>query len=64
MFHIVFCLFYSCHIHLHPGFDFCDVENHCIIHIQWNLSCDATPFAPEKWPFKRGGLSPGVEIYS
>ena len=30
--------------------------------IQWNPSCEATPFAPEKWPFKRGGLSTGVEI--
>ena len=29
--------------------------------IQWNLSCEATPFAREKWPFKRGGLSSGVE---
>ena len=25
--------------------------------IQWNPSCEATPFAPEMWPFKRGGLS-------
>ena len=32
------------------------------IQIQWNPSCEATPFAPEKWPFKRGGLSSGVEI--
>ena len=24
--------------------------------------CEATPFASEKWPFKRGGLSSGVEI--
>ena len=30
--------------------------------IQWNPSCEATPFASEKWPFKRGGLSSGVEI--
>ena len=28
----------------------------------WNPSCEATPFAPEKWPFKRGGLSSGVKI--
>ena len=28
-------------------------------YLQWNLSCEATPFAPEKWPFKRGGLSSG-----
>ena len=36
----------------------------------WSLSiictvepaCEATPFASEKWPFKRGGLSSGVEI--
>ena len=31
--------------------------------IQWNPSCEATLFASEKWPFKRGGLSSGVEIY-
>ena len=30
--------------------------------IQWNPSCEATPFALEKWPFKRGSLSSGVEI--
>ena len=30
--------------------------------IQWNPSCEATPFASEKWPFKRGGLSSGVDI--
>ena len=30
--------------------------------IQWNSSCEATPFASEKWPFKRGGLSSGVKI--
>ena len=33
-----------------------------INHIQWNPFCEATPFASEKWPFKRGGLSSGVEI--
>ena len=33
-----------------------------IIYIQWNPSCEATPFALEKWPFKRDGLSSGVEI--
>ena len=27
-----------------------------------NPSCVATPFSPEKWPFKRGGLLSGVEI--
>ena len=32
------------------------------IYTQWNPSCEATPFALEKWPFKRGGLSSGVEI--
>ena len=32
--------------------------------IQWNPSCEATTFASEKWPFKRGGLSSGVEIYT
>ena len=30
--------------------------------IQWNPSCEVTPFVPEKWPFKRGGLLSGVEI--
>ena len=30
--------------------------------ILWNPSCEATPFAPERWPFNRGGLSSGVEI--
>ena len=30
--------------------------------VQRNPSCEATPFTPEKWPFKRGGLSSGVEI--
>ena len=29
--------------------------------VQWNPSCEATPFASEKWPFKRGGLSSGVK---
>ena len=32
------------------------------ISIQWNPSCEATPFAFEKWPFKRVGLSSGVKI--
>ena len=35
---------------------------HAYIHIQWNLSCETTNFASDKWPFKRGGLSSGVEI--
>ena len=30
--------------------------------IQWNPSCEATPFESERWPFKRRGLSSGVEI--
>ena len=30
--------------------------------IQWNPSCEVGAFAPEKWPFKRGGLSSVVEI--
>ena len=29
--------------------------------IQWNLSCEATSFSPEKWPFKRDDPS-SVEI--
>ena len=33
----------------------------CFYSLQWNPSCEATPFASEKWPFKRGGLSSGVE---
>ena len=32
------------------------------VRVLWNPSCEATPFAPEKWPFKMGGLSSGVEI--
>ena len=30
--------------------------------LQWNRSCEVTSLAPEKWPFKRGGLSLGVVI--
>ena len=30
--------------------------------LQWNPSCEATPFALEKWPFKRDGLTSEVEI--
>ena len=30
--------------------------------IQWNPSCKASPLTSEKWPFKRGGLSSGVEF--
>ena len=30
--------------------------------LQWNPSCEATSFASEKWPCKRGGLSSGVKI--
>ena len=30
--------------------------------IEWNPSFEATPFAPEKWPFKRGDLSSGLKI--
>ena len=37
-------------------------SNILYILLHWNLSCEATPFAPEKWPVKRGGLSSGVEI--
>ena len=33
-----------------------------IYQIQWNPSCGATPFASEKWHFKRGGLSLWVEM--
>ena len=33
-----------------------------IFNVQWNPSCKTTLFAPEKWPFKRGGLSSGVKI--
>ena len=39
------------------------VQRHVSLnYIQWNPSCEATPFASEKWPFKRGGLLSGVEI--
>ena len=37
-------------------------NSHSSIVIQWNPSCEATPFAPDKWPFKGGGLSSGVKI--
>ena len=30
--------------------------------VQWNPSCEATSFASEKWPFKRGGLLSGEKI--
>ena len=30
--------------------------------IQWYPSCEATPFAQEKGPFKRDGLLSGVKI--
>ena len=29
---------------------------------QWNPSCEVTPFASEKWPYKRGGHMSGVKI--
>ena len=32
------------------------------IKVQWNPSCEAISFAPEMWPFMRGGLSLGIEI--
>ena len=32
------------------------------IGLQWNSSCEATAFVSEKWPFKKGGFSSGVEI--
>ena len=38
------------HIHIH------------YLEVQWNPSCEATPVSSEKWPFKRGGLSSGLEI--
>ena len=33
-----------------------------VCYIQWNPTCETNPFASEKWPFKRGGLSSGVKI--
>ena len=33
-----------------------------ILIIQWNPSCEASPFAPVKRPFKRGDLMSGVDI--
>ena len=38
------------------------VVNQTHLPLQWNPSCEATLFASEKWPFKRGGLPSGVEI--
>ena len=32
------------------------------IKLQWYPFCEATPFASQNWPFKRGGLLSGVEI--
>ena len=37
-------------------------SSECMFHIQWNPSCEDTPFAHEKWPFRRGGLSSEVKI--
>ena len=34
------------------------------LQLPWNPSSQATLFAPEKWSFKRSGLSLGVEIYT
>ena len=31
--------------------------------VELNPSCEATPFALEKWPFKKGGLSSGVNTF-
>ena len=52
---------------LHPGHispDVCRLNARYVpsIDIQWNPSCEANPFAPEKWPFKRGVLWSVVEI--
>ena len=33
-----------------------------ILFVQWNPICEVTPFASEKWSFKRGGSSSGVKI--
>ena len=41
---------------------FLSYQNKQILSIQWNPFCEATLFASEKWPFKRGGLLTGVEI--
>ena len=34
----------------------------CTFKYSGTPSCDAIPFACEMWPFRRGGLSSGVEI--
>ena len=36
--------------------------DHQLLELQWNSYCEVTPFASEKWSFKRGGLSSRVEI--
>ena len=38
-------------------------EFHCLKNtVQWDPCCRATFLEPEKWPFKRGGLSSGIAI--
>ena len=32
------------------------------LYIQWNPSCEVTPFATEMWPFNKAGISSGVAI--
>ena len=32
--------------------------------IQWNPSCEVTPFAQEKWPLKRGAPSEGHLLHT
>ena len=39
-----------------------DFMSRVLCMVQWNPSCEATPFASEKWAFKRGGLSSEVKI--
>ena len=35
---------------------------HGHLSVQWNSSCEANLFVPEKWPYKRGDLLSGVKI--
>ena len=49
------------------GFSYCLGHLYCwiqyfVFSVQLNPSSEATPFAPEMWPFKKGGLLLGVEI--
>ena len=47
-----------------PGKVYCELIFQNLKDIQWNPSYEAIPLAPKLWPFKRGGISSGVEIHT